>query len=184
MVETGKSVREVARHFGFTHSAVVKWVKRAQRLHHNLHILPTRSPRPHNHPSTLKPEVILKILEYRKKRNQCAFIIHHLLEQDGYGVSLSSVKRVLKRHGISKYSRWKKWHQYGERPVPEKPGILIETDTIQEQRQKERIYVYTLIDVYSRYAFALPTERANTHESLKFVERARNIIPFPFQTLQ
>jgi len=183
LVRSGWSTREVSRHLGFSQSAIVQWVKRAP-LDRRIRTIETKSSRPHHHPRELRQELVLKILEYRSRRNQCAMIIHHLLNQDGYAVSLSSVKRVLRRHGISKYSRWKKWHQYEARPLPEKPGMLIETDTIQERRQKERIYVYTLIDVCSRYAYASPTFTANTHESLKFVERARNVIPFPFETLQ
>ena len=82
------------------------------------------------------------------------------------------------------HSKWKKWHQYPERPLADKPGILVQIDTIWEGIAKERLYVYTLIDVCSRWAHALPTERINTYRSLNFVKQAQEISPFPFNTLQ
>ena len=99
-------------------------------------------------------------------------------------VSLSSVKRVLRRRGISRFSRWKKWHQYPSRPTPEKPGILVEIDTVVDGPHTDRLYVYTLIDVCSRWTHATPSLRTNTHCSLRFVEAARRAAPFRFQIIQ
>src|SRR3989344_4192427 len=61
LVQSGWSVRAVARHFGFTHSAVVKWVARAKLLHHNSQFLPTRSSRPDHHPNEVDPEIVKQI---------------------------------------------------------------------------------------------------------------------------
>lgn len=182
MVEKGYSTPEVARHFGYSQSVIIKWVKRARQLPSNARLIPTRSSRPHHHPRELALEIISAILRYRKERNQCAEILHWRLIRDGYQVSLSSVKRVLKRFGCSRYSRWKKWHQYPERPVAEKPGILVEIDTIHDGPHEDRLYVYTMLDVCSRYAHARPVEKINTHRSLRFVRTAP--LPFPVTTLQ
>lgn len=108
--------------------------------------------------------------------------LYHRLQKEGWTVSLSSVKRVLKRFGCSRYSRWKKWHQYPERPLAEKPGLLVEIDTIHDGPHEDRLYVYTMLDVCSRFAYALPTERITTHLSLNFVRTAE--LPFPVRTLQ
>ena len=81
------------------------------------------------------------ILQYRAERNQCAEILHYRLTDNGYSVSLSSVKRVLKRYGCSRYSRWKKWHQYPPRPLAEKPGILVEIDTIHDRLDIKDEYI-------------------------------------------
>jgi transposase InsO family protein len=99
-----------------------------------------------------------------------AEVLHYLLVRDGYAVSLSSVKRTLKRNGLVYPGKWKKWHQYPPRPVPEKPGILVEMDTIVDGPHTDRLYVYTLLDVCSRWAYAAPTDRITTHRSLWFVE--------------
>ncbi|MBI5913356.1 DDE-type integrase/transposase/recombinase [Candidatus Azambacteria bacterium] len=184
MVLQGTSTVQVARHFGFSQSTIVKWVQRAQRLPSNAHCIPTRSSRPHHHPDELSQDVIDRILALRAERNQCAEILHWRLTQEGVFVSLSSVKRVLKRCGLTRFSKWKKWHQYPERPLPEKPGILVEIDTIHSGASDRKLYVYTLLDVCSRWAHAMPVPRINTHRSLRFVEEAQGYAPFPFQTLQ
>jgi transposase InsO family protein len=181
LVRNGWSTRDVARHFGYTHSAVVKWAHRASQ-DTMAKVIPTQSSRPHHHPRELPNEIISRILAIRRERNQCAELIHYRMTADGIDISLSSVKRVLKRFGCSRYSKWKKWHQYPERPKAEKPGILVEIDTIHDGPHEDRLYVYTMLDVYSRFAHAIPTERINTHRSLRFIRTAP--LPFPITTLQ
>ena len=179
----GWSIRKAARHFGFSHCAVRLWLKRIPEYGpHGKLIIPTHSSRPHHHPRELSREIVSKILEYRAERNQCAEILCHRLLDNGYRVSLSSVKRVLKRFGCSRYSRWKKWHQYPERPLAEKPGILVEIDTIHDGAHEDRLYVYTMLDVCSRFAYAEPALKINTHRSLRFVRSA--VLPFSVKTLQ
>lgn len=183
LVEKGWSVRQVARHLGFTHSAIVKWIARVPE-DRRAKTIRTLSSRPHHHPRELSQETVFRIIELRRERNQCAEILHHRLKEEGVQISLVSVKRVLKRNNISKFSHWKKWHSYPPRPLPENPGKLIEIDTIHDGSHENRLYVYTLIDVYSRTAHAIPTEKINTHLSLRFVERAQIFLPFEFQTIQ
>lgn len=180
VIKDGWSTRKAARYTGYNQSSIVRWVKEARNS--NLLIIPTRSSRPRHHPRELPDEIVWKILEYRAERNQCAEILHHRLFKDGHRVSLSSVKRVLKRFGCSRYSRWKKWHQYPPRPLAEKPGILVEIDTIHDGPHEDRLYVYTMLDVCSRFAHAEPTLKISTHRSLRFVRYAA--LPFPVRILQ
>lgn len=184
LVNSGWSVRQVARHFGFTHSAIVKWLARAKILPQNVQLIPTRSSRPHNHPAALSQEIINRILDIRGEKDQCAEIIHWRLAQEGTFISISSVKRTLKRLGISKYSKWKKWHQYPPRPIPESPGLLVEIDAVHEGPPDNRVSAYALIDVHSRWAYAEPSLRVNTWSTINFVKRAKKIAPFSFQTIQ
>jgi transposase InsO family protein len=182
-VRSGESIRKVARHMGYSHAAIIHWLRRAP---HNRRIrtIPTCSSRPHHHPKELTPEMAGTILRYRREREECAFVLHHRLKQDGYRVSLSSVKRTLRRNEATRFSRWKKWHSYPPRPLPERPGILVEIDTIHDGAHDDRLYIYTLLDVCSRWAYAMPSLRINTHRSLRFVETARESAPFPFTTIQ
>lgn len=182
MVRSGESTRKVARHFGFTHSAIVKWVAKAPT--DGRFVIPTRSSRPWSHPDALSPEMIETILSYRLERNQCAEILHYRLNANGHQVSLSSVKRTLQRNQMTRFSKWKKWHQYALRPIAERPGILVEIDTIHDGGYEDRLYIYTLLDVCSRWAYAIPALHINTHRSLRFVDAGRGIAPFAFQTLQ
>ena len=183
LVRSGWSTIKVARHFGFSQSAIVKWVKRAP-ADLRARIIPTHSSRPHTHPHELDPQLVETIIEYRKHYRSCAFVLHHLLRKDGYEVSLSSVKRTLQRNELTRFSKWKKWHTYPPRPIPEKPGILVEIDTIHIGASGNQLFIYTLLDVCSRWAYATPSLRINTHRSLAFVDRARGTSPFIFQTLQ
>jgi len=182
--EQGWSVRDAARHFGFTHSAVVKWLARAKYLPQNSQLIPTRSSRPEHSPNALDPVIVRRILNLRAERNQCAEIIHWRLEQEGITVSISSVKRVLRRYGISKYSKWKKWHQYPIRPLPEKPGFLVEIDAVHEGAPSDRLSAYALIDVYSRWGYAEPATRVNGRATTRFVRNAVQQAPFAFKTIQ
>lgn len=182
LVRSGWSTVKVARHMGYSQSAIVKWVARAPG--DRFRVITTQSSRPWSHPNALSPELVETILRYRRERNQCAEILHYRLVTDGYQVSLSSVKRTLKRNQMTRFSRWKKWHQYPLRPLAEKPGILVEIDTIHDGGHEDRLYIYTLLDVCSRWAFAIPALAINTHRSLHFVKNARIFSPFRFQTLQ
>ncbi len=176
------SIRKVARYIGVYPSTVSRWVKLDPTG--GWHLIPTRSSRPHHHPRQLPVEMVSAILKYRIQYRRCAEVIHYLLAKDGYQVSLSSIKRVLRRCGLVNHSRWKKWHQYLPRPQPEKPGILVEIDSIVDGVPDDRLYVYTMLDVCSRWSYALPIERINTHRSLMFVKKAQKVSPFEFQTLQ
>lgn len=184
LVRSGWTVRQVARRFGFSHSAVVKWAQKAPQNIPWAKVIPTKSSRPNSHPQQLAPEVIRTIIQYRLKYRRCAQVIHHLLKQDGVNVSLVSVKRTLKRQGLTYPSKWKKWHVYPPRPIAEKPGVLVQIDTIHDGEPSRRLYVYTLLDVCSRWAFALPSLTINTHNSLSFIDGFRNISPFAVATLQ
>ena len=185
LVRQGWSIRKTARHLGFSHCAVRLWLKRIPEYgwHGRLEI-PTRSSRPLHHPDELSEEIILRILELRAERNQCAEILHHRLLDGRVVVSLSSVKRVLKRFGCSRYSQWKKWHQYPPRPLPEKPGILVEIDSVHEGPPQDRLSAFALIDVHSRWGYAEPTWSATSHAAAHFVARAKRAAPFPFRTIQ
>src|SRR2546430_16947385 len=79
LVGAGWSVREVARHLGYTPSALVKWVARSRTLPHNLRGIPTQSSRPRSHAHALPPTVVTRILHIRQERNECAEIIQHRL---------------------------------------------------------------------------------------------------------
>lgn len=187
MLRSGKSSREVARHFGFNQSTVIRWSKRYKEEYLTLNThLETRSSRPHHHPSELSQEVIDAIVAERLKHNRCAEIVHAGLIDNGIKVSLSSVKRTLKREELIKSkSPWKRYRPHIPRPLALFPGALVQLDTIHFIRDDgTRYYVYTLIDLYSRFAYAEYTERFSQPNSLGFVKRAQLVARFRFKTVQ
>jgi transposase InsO family protein len=183
LVKQGWSTRKVGRYFGFGSSVISKWLKRDN--HWGLRPIPTLSSRPHRHPKQLKPEMVDAIVKQRLKRNRCAEIVHRELLNQGIVVSLSSVKRTLKRQGLIRHrSPWKRWHFTGARPEAVLAGDLVEIDTIHFVIGNRRFYVYTLVDVASRWAYAKVSLRINTWNSLQFVKEALKHSGFNFKMMQ
>lgn len=182
--EYGWSMRKTARHLGVEPSTISRWVKRAPVG--RTRRIETKSSRPNLSPNKIDEEIRRRIIDIRRARKRCPQVIHAQLCQEGYDVSFSSVYRTLKRTGLIKErSPWKKYHVSGERPKAEKPGCLVETDTIHIMQTKhERIYIYTLIDCFSRWAFARATERLSAKGALMFINRAQELAPFSFACLQ
>src|SRR4030042_326984 len=178
----GWSIRKAARHFGVQPSTVLRWCIRD--VTGGWEPIPTRSSRPRTSPRALPREVVDRILELRAERDQCAQILHWRLDKEGIPVSLASVKRVLKRAGATRFSRWKKWHTYPERPMPEKPGYLVQIDTVHDGPVEGRVYLYTLLDVCSRWAHAAAVPAISVPRSAAFLRQAREEASFPFVTGQ
>jgi transposase len=174
MVRSGRSVSEVARYFGYSKSAVSKWIRKMP--YGGAWEIPTRSSRPHHHPNELSEDIADKIIAFKKKYNRCPEVIHQHLANDGIKVSLNSVKRKLDEAGlVKKRSPWKRLHLPIKRPEALKPGDLVMVDTIHLMiSEKKRIYVYTLIDVHSRWCYAWATERINTRKSIEFLKEPKN----------
>jgi transposase InsO family protein len=182
--QQGWSARKIGRHLGYHHTAVMKWVRKAARMRHNKHLIPTASSQPKRHPRSLPNEVVRAIIEERLRTKRCAEVIHQQVLERGIQVSLSSVKRTLKRHHLLKErSPWKRRHDSTPRPNVLKPGDLVQIDTIHIVLP-QRFYVYTLLDVYTRWAHAAVSKRITTHDTLRFMQDVKNCIPFEIAMLQ
>src|SRR3989338_3185255 len=184
LVRRGWSTRKVARHFGYSQSVIVKWCAKAKILGH--HPIPTQSSKPKHHPKQLSDEMVWKIFQQRIKTRRCAEVIHQELINQEIRTSLSSVRRTLDRHGLlKKRSPWKRYHPPVERPYPLKAGDLVQIDTIHLMiSEKKRIYVFVLIDVYSRWVYAKAYEKMSSKICLNFVREAQKLASFKFEMLQ
>lgn len=184
LVYQGLSTRTVARHFGYSQSAIAKWVLKAKEIGYGP--IPTKSSRPKSHPKQLNSAIVRKIVDARLRNHRYAEAIHAELKRDGVPVSLSSVKRTLDRHYlIKKKSPWKRFHPHQDRPIPMKPGDLVQLDTIHRMvGAKKRLYVFVLFDVHSRWAYAYAYERMNAATTLLFIRAAQSRAPFRFQLFQ
>jgi transposase InsO family protein len=184
LVSRGWSTRKVGRRFGIGSSTVSKWVKKAKR--YGYHPIPTLSSRPKHHPKELSGELVWKIFQKRLVLKRSSEVVHKELLNEGTVVSVSSVKRTLDRSGLlKKRSPWKRHHTSLPRPDVTRQGDLVQVDTIHLLTPEgHRIYVFTLLDVYSRWAYARAYARANTRTALAFVGRAQQEAPFTFRTLQ
>lgn len=183
LVYKGWSVRKVARHFGYTHSAVVKWCKKDPTGRYQIQ---TKSSRPHTSPNALKKEVVAAIIAKRLGKRRCGQVIHQQLLKDGISVSLPSVQRTLGRLGLlKKRSLWKRPHDYTERPLATRPGALLEADTVHVMLPDgSRLYVYTVINLYSRWAYAEIAKKISAAASGAFIARAQAEATFHFGMVQ
>ena len=178
------SMRKVARHFGVEPSTVSRWCKHPWG--DGSHEIPTRSSRPKTSPSALSKEIVEAIVEKRIGRRRCGQVIYHELFNDGVKVSLPSVQRTLDRLGmLKKRSPWKRPHDSTERPLAAHTGALLQLDTVHiHAPDGTRFYVYTLIDLYSRWAYAEVVDRISAKKSVWFVRRAQERSPFQFEMIQ
>ena len=162
----------------------MRWVNEAKKVG-DVPIL-TYSSKPHSHPKQLPKEVVQKIVEKRKSHNRYAEALYHELKNEGVIVSLSSIKRTLDRNYLTKKkSPWKRYHPHQDRPYPLKSGDLVEIDIIHLMTgKKTRIYIFVLIDVYSRWAYAKCYENMSSRIALNFVKEARKHSTFDFDMLQ
>lgn len=184
LVYKGWSTRKVARHYGFSQSVIVKWSKKAEI--YGYHAIPTKSSKPHHHPKELREDIVKRIVEIRTATKRTSEVVHQELLNQGFSVSLNSVRRTIDRAGLmKKRSPWKRYHPPVDRPYPLKPGDLVEIDTIHTmQSEKKRMYTFVLIDVYSRWIYARSYQRMNASVAVKFVEKAQQEADFHFQMLQ
>ena len=112
--------------------------------------------------------------------------IHLMLKREGISLPRSTIHRVLDRnYCLKKRSPYKRFHPHVPRPVPAKAGDLVQLDTIHLMiGEKDRIYVFVLIDVYSRWAYARCYSRMSSAITLRFVAEAQRCASFQFRMLQ
>ena len=184
LVRQGWSTRKVARYFGFSQSAIVKWVAKSKKR--GCGSIPTESSKPKSNTQALSREIVSAIIKKRLERRRCGQVVHQELLRDGVKVSLSSVQRTLERcHLLKKRSPWKRPHDATPRPEALFAGALVQLDTIHIMAPDgSRIYVYTLIDLFSRWAYAEVVEKIGAEASVQFVKRARQTASFDFAMVQ
>lgn len=182
--QQGWSVRKVARHFGYTHSAIVKWCKKDPTG--GFGRIETQSSKPKTSPHALRREVVSAIIKKRIGRRRCGQVVHRELLKDGIVVSLCSVQRTLKRaHLLKERSPWKRPHDATVRPVATYAGALLQCDTVHfVLPDGSRLYVYTLIDLFSRWAYAEVSPKLRAYTSAQFLARAQKKAPFHFEMIQ
>lgn len=184
MLRKGYTTRAVARHFGFSQRVIVTWSQKAFEI--GDHPIPTKSSRPKTVPHKIPEPIRIKVSNKRIALNRSIEVIHHAIQQDGIAISLSSVYRILRdRHLLKRKSPWKKLHYSSLRPEALQPGDLVQMDTIHIMTgKKTRIYVYTIIDLYTRVAYARAVRKISSGKSLVFLKHAQLAMPFYISCVQ
>ena len=190
VLKEGFSVTVAARKSGIARVTLYRWLKKARKLHPVSHI-PTASSKPRSCPWALSEDVVGRVIELRKQTGRCGAVIREMLLREGTVISTSSVNNILSRAGRlnSWYGRpGRKKRPRVPRPPVEAPGDLVEVDTIHLQAKINgricRLYVYTLIDLKTRWAHAVVSSVADTDASIRFIREARARFPGCFRVIQ
>src|SRR3990167_1520457 len=178
------SMRKAARYFGVQPSTVMRWCRKD--FTYGEHEIPTLSSKPKRSPRALSRDIVHAIIRERVGRRRCGQVVYRELKKKGIEVSLSSVQRTLSRcHLLKKRSPWKRPHDATPRPQATHAGALLQCDTVHfVLPDGSRLYVYTLIDLFSRWAYAEVSEKLRAYTSAHFLARAQKKAPFIFQMIQ
>lgn len=139
--------------------------------------IPTLSSCPRSNSKAIPEHIVQAVMKVRDQLNRCAEVVWHYVNNKlGLRVSLSSVRRILRRHHYfdgARRPRLKKSNP--KRPPATAPGELVQTDTIHYvcPYTYKRKYVYTVIDLYTRTTYARASDRIAPGEAAKAVLEAR-----------
>ena len=148
----------------------------------------TESSKPHSHAWAIPDTVIQQILRAREQLKRCAEVVWHYVTYTlGLTISLSSVRRILRRHHCFDGARRPRVRRDNpRRPLVTAPGELVQTDTIHhvDPTTGRRLYYYTVIDLYTRLAYAQVATRILPGIAATAVLEARQVFGFPFAMVQ
>ena len=210
LVIENKSVGVIADRFGVHRSTIWRWHQKwlAQNSDKVLtnHYRPNREPgkrfrwdgvrwsipslsaTPKN-PHRLSDNLVQLILDVRDQLRRCAEVIWYYINSAlCIKISLSSVRRVLKRFGRMNKPKNHRNRCYKGIPRPKilAPGDLVEIDTIHlfNPISKQKRYIYTVIDLYTRMAYARVYKDLRPINSLNTIEEAEQYFGFNFRMVQ
>jgi transposase InsO family protein len=148
----------------------------------------TLSSRPKTSPRAISDQIVRAVLNVRRTLKRCAEVVwYHLTHVEGVCISLSSVRRILRRHHCFDGAR-KPRIRYDQprRPHITKPGELVQTDTVHYicPLTGRRRYVYTVIDLYSRMAYARVYPRILPGLAARTILEAQTTFGFHFVMVQ
>ena len=208
LIEEGKPLGIVANRNGIHRTTLYRWLLKWRSLNHielknygrpNRSVgkkfklsgciwnIPTESSAPKTHPHQISEDVVKRVLELREQDKRCSEIIWHNLEQESIVISLSSIKRILERHKrLNKWSKWKKYHKTIKRPSADKPGDLVEVDTVHyvDKLTGTRRYITTVIDLYTRMSYAECADKLSPGYALRAILAAQKYFGFQFRVVQ
>ena len=148
----------------------------------------TVSSRPHSHAWAIPESVIRAVLTVREQLKRCAEVVwHHVTQVLGIQVSLSSVRRILRRHHCFDGARKKRVRPDNpHRPHVTTPGELVETDTIHHVDPKtgRKLYYYTVIDLFTRMTHVTLAPRLGAGLAAQAVLQAQEHWGFPIAMVQ
>jgi transposase InsO family protein len=188
----GNGERQVARtcrHFGISRKTFYKWKKRFES--HGPAALCDQPCRPHRSPGAFSREIISKVLYLRQNYHfGPGRIADYLRRFHGVAVAVSSVHRILLRHGMNRLpanqkhrAHTKRWQRY-EKP---QPGHRLQMDVKFLERipgTRKRLYPFTAIDDCTRIRVLKVYDACNQGTAIRFLDDVLRRLPFRVQVVQ
>jgi len=210
LVVEKKPVGAVADRFGVHRSTIWRWYKKWKKINNHIEFInPVRrqylgiSPYKYEickwriesessspkHPHMLGEDLVQLVLDVRDQIKRCAEVVwHHINKVLCISISLSSVRRILKCHHRMVKLKYHRNRQYKSIPRPKilNPGDLVEIDTIHlfNPISKQKRYMYTVIDLYTRMAYARVYEDLKPGHSIDAITEAEQYFGFKFKIVQ
>ncbi len=209
LITEGLPLQVVANRCGVHRSTIYRWKHKWLEINNNFQLenfnrpnrepgkqfrlasvswlIPTLSSRPLASPKAISQWIVDRVMELRKELKRCAEVVwFHLTHEDGIKISLSSVRRILKRNYAINGRKKRVRPDNPRRPHVTSPGELVETDTIHYvcPITKRRRYVYTIIDIYSRMTYAEVHSRILPGLAAETILKAQAEFGFKFNMVQ
>ncbi|MGH7238506.1 MAG: integrase core domain-containing protein [Candidatus Saccharimonadales bacterium] len=209
LIKEGLPSQVVANRCGVHRSTIYRWKQKWDKLNKNVQLtndnrpardvgtvfriaactwrIPTTSSRPLTSPKAVPEHIVELVISLRQLLKRCAEIVwFHLVNDNGVSISLSSVRRILRRHHYINGRKKRVRPSNPIRPVATKPGELVQTDTIHYvyPYTRRRKYVYTVIDLYTRMAYAEIHSHIRPSIAARAITKAEELFGFNFAMVQ
>jgi transposase InsO family protein len=184
-----QNVARVCRHFGISRKSFYKWKRR--HTEHGDAGLCDRPRAPKCSPRATAREVVSKILYLRQHYHfGPGRIAAYLQRFHQIAIAVSSVHRILTRHGMSRLParqkhrpHGKRWQRY-EKP---QPGHRLQLDVKFLERipgTQRRLYQFTAIDDCTRIRVLKVYDRCNQRTAVHFIDEVLRRLPFRVLVVQ
>lgn len=201
----------VANHCGVHRSTIWRWKKKWDEINANVQLtndnrpnrsaetssfrwaaclwnIPTITSKPYSHRWSIPDEIVNAIITARDKLKRCAEVVwQYVTSTLGLVVSLSSVRRILKRNHYFDGARKKRVRPGNpRRPLPTTPGMLVQTDTIHhiDPYSGRKLYYYTVIDLYTRMTHVTMSTVLRQGLAARAILEAQATFGFKFNMVQ
>lgn len=187
--EQPRRVAQTCRYFGISRKTFYKWKKRYEA--HGPAGLCDRPTRPLRSPSAFAHDIVSKVLYLRQNYHFGPGRIRDYLQRfHDIVVAVSSVPRILLRHGMNRLpanqkhrGHAKRWHRY-EKP---QPGHRLQMDVKFLERiagTRKRLYQFTAIDDCTRIRILKVYDACNPRTAIQFIDEVLRRLPFRVHVVQ
>jgi transposase InsO family protein len=176
-----KNAGKVCLKCGISRPTLRKWLRLYEQ--HGIDGLRDKSRRPHNSPTKkTTPEIEKLILSLRKKRNLGVKRIRSELNRlHNISLSLATIYKVLKKNQVKPLPKYRRKRRKVKRYNCLVPGERVQIDVC---KIAPSLYQYTAIDDCTRWKVLGLYPRPTASNSLKFLDKVIEEMPFPIQIIQ